>query len=172
VVSKLISIKWVILLWRGPRRGPCLCWFVWLRARPVSYEILENSDSLMKLTIAEWKLVEERLQKWCSSWKGKLLSLEGRLVLINSVLSNMVMHMISFFLFPKGVLHKLDYYRSRVFWQVDSEKKKYRLANGVCFVVLKIRVGSVFMTYRSKIRSYWVSGCLIYLLRRGPGKLF
>jgi hypothetical protein len=40
----------------------------------------------------------------------------------------MVLHMISFFLFPKGVLHKLDYYRSRFFWQGDSEKKKYRLA--------------------------------------------
>jgi hypothetical protein len=35
--------------------------------------------------------------------------------------------MISFFLLPKGVLHKLDYYRSRFFWQGDSEKKKYRL---------------------------------------------
>jgi hypothetical protein len=39
----------------------------------------------------------------------------------------MVPHMISFFLLPKGVLHKLDYYRSRFFWQGDSEKKKYRL---------------------------------------------
>jgi hypothetical protein len=36
--------------------------------------------------------------------------------------------MISFFLLPKGVLLKLDYYRSRFFWQGDSEKKKYRLA--------------------------------------------
>jgi hypothetical protein len=40
----------------------------------------------------------------------------------------MVLHMISFFLLPKGVLHKLDYYRSRFFWQGDSDKKKYRLA--------------------------------------------
>jgi hypothetical protein len=40
----------------------------------------------------------------------------------------MVLHMISFFLLPKGVLHKLDYYRSRFFWQGDSEKRKYRLA--------------------------------------------
>jgi hypothetical protein len=42
--------------------------------------------------------------------------------------------MISFFLLPKGVLHKLDYYRSRNFWQGDSEKKKYQLVkwNVVC----------------------------------------
>ena len=50
-----------------------------------------------RLTNAEWKHVEERLQKRLSSWKGKLLSLGGRLVLINSVLSNMVLYMISFF---------------------------------------------------------------------------
>jgi hypothetical protein len=36
--------------------------------------------------------------------------------------------MISFFLLAKGVLHRLDYYRFRFFWQGDSEKKKYRLA--------------------------------------------
>jgi hypothetical protein len=75
-----------------------------------------------RLTLAEWKIVEERLQKRLSSWKGKLLSLGGRLVLINLVVSNIVLHMISFFIFPKGILRKLDYYRSRFFWQGDSEK--------------------------------------------------
>jgi hypothetical protein len=92
---------------------------------PIRY--LEIPIHYCQLTIAEWKLVEERLQKRLSSWKGKLLSLGGRLVLINLVLTNMVLYMISFFLLPKGVLHKLDYYRSRFFWQGDSEKKKYRL---------------------------------------------
>jgi hypothetical protein len=36
--------------------------------------------------------------------------------------------MLSFFLLPKGVLSRLDFFRSRFFWQGDSEKKKYRLA--------------------------------------------
>jgi hypothetical protein len=36
--------------------------------------------------------------------------------------------MLSFFRIPKGVLEKLDYYRSRFFWQCDEHKKKYRLA--------------------------------------------
>jgi hypothetical protein len=53
--------------------------------------------------------------------------LGGRLVLINSVLINMVLYMISLFILPKGVLHKLGYYQSRFFWQEDSEKRKYRM---------------------------------------------
>ncbi|WVZ73514.1 hypothetical protein U9M48_021813 [Paspalum notatum var. saurae] len=58
---------------------------------------------------------------------GKLLSSSGRLVLMNSVLSSLPMFMFSFFEAPKGVLKKLDYYRSRFFWQCDEHKKKYRL---------------------------------------------
>ena len=51
-----------------------------------------------------------------------------RLVLINSVLTSLTMFMLSFFEVPKGVLEKLDYYRSRFFWQSEEYKKKYRLA--------------------------------------------
>ena len=81
-------------------------------------------------TIAGWKHVEERLEKRSSSWKVKLLSVGGWLVLINSVLINMVLYMFSFFQLPKGVLQRLAYFRSRFFWQGDGEKKKYRLAKG------------------------------------------
>jgi hypothetical protein len=35
--------------------------------------------------------------------------------------------MVSFFQLPKGVLHKLDYFRSKFFRQGDNEKKKYRM---------------------------------------------
>lgn len=38
------------------------------------------------------------------------------------------MFMMSLFRISKGVLKKLDYYRSRFFWQCDEHKKKYRLA--------------------------------------------
>jgi hypothetical protein len=69
-----------------------------------------------RLAIAKQKLVEERVQKRLRSWKDKLLSLGERLILINLVLTNMVLHMILFFLFPKGVIYKLDYYWSIFFW--------------------------------------------------------
>ena len=86
---------------------------------PMSHHKLANKD---------WGQIEERFQKRLSSWKGKLLSTGGRLVLINSVLSSLPMFMLSLFRIPKGVLKRLDYYRSRFFWQCDEHKKKYRLA--------------------------------------------
>jgi hypothetical protein len=43
------------------------------------------------------KLIEEKIEKKLSGWKGKHLSYGGRLVLINSVLSSLPMFMMSFF---------------------------------------------------------------------------
>jgi hypothetical protein len=81
-----------------------------------------------KISNADWKVTEDKFEKKLSCWKGKLLSYGGRLVLINSILSSLDMFMLSFYEVPKEVLHKLDFYRSRFFWQGDDHKKKYRLA--------------------------------------------
>ena len=85
---------------------------------PMQFRRLKNAD---------WREVEERFQKKLCAWKGKMLSVGGRLVLINSVLSNLSMYMFSFFEVPREVLKKLDFYRSKFFWQCDEHKKKYRL---------------------------------------------
>jgi hypothetical protein len=44
------------------------------------------------------------------------------------------MFMLSFFEIPKGVKKRLDFYRSRFFWQNDQLKRKYRLTkwNIIC----------------------------------------
>ena len=91
------------------------------------FRYLGISMHLRRLKNADWKEVEERFQKKLCAWKGKMLSVEWRLVLINSVLSNLSMYMFSFFEVPREVLKKLDFYRSRFFWQCDEHKKKYRL---------------------------------------------
>ena len=72
-----------------------------------------------KLGNRDWKSVLERFEKRLSGWKWKLLSVGGRLVLINSVLSSLPMFMLSFFEVPCGVPKKMDYYRSRFYWQND-----------------------------------------------------
>jgi len=73
---------------------------------PIHYRKLSNND---------WMKIQERFEKRLSSWKVKNLSTGGRLTLINSVLSNLPMYMMSFFEIPKEVRKKLDYFRSRIF---------------------------------------------------------
>ena len=68
-----------------------------------------------KLSNKDWKVVDEIFEEKLSGWKSKLLTVGGRLVLINSVLSGLPMFMMSFFEVPKGVLKKIDYFRSRFF---------------------------------------------------------
>jgi hypothetical protein len=80
-----------------------------------------------KLMNKDREKIEERIEKKLNSWKGKYLSVGGRLVLINSVLSSLPMFMLSFFEVPKWVIEKIDYFKSRFFCQHDSQKKKYRL---------------------------------------------
>ncbi|WVZ96489.1 hypothetical protein U9M48_042121 [Paspalum notatum var. saurae] len=60
-----------------------------------------------KLNNKDWKHIEDRFEKKLRGWKGKLLSVGGRLVLINPVLSSLPL--------------------SRFYWQNDEHKKKYRL---------------------------------------------
>jgi hypothetical protein len=86
-------------------------------------------------------MIEEHIEKKLSSWKVKYLSISGRLVLINSVLSSLPIFMLSFFKIPKGVLEKIDYFISRFFWQNDSQKKKYRLTKWTIACQLKDQGG-------------------------------
>jgi hypothetical protein len=65
-------------------------------------------------------MIEQRIEKKLSSWTGKLLLVGGRLVLINSVLTSLVVFMLSLFEVPRGILEKIDYYRSRFYWQSDQ----------------------------------------------------
>jgi hypothetical protein len=131
----------------------CLRLLVWVWAGPVSYEVFGYSDSLSETKNCRMEASQGNNPNCLSSWKCKLLSLGGRLILINSVLTNMVLHMISFFLLPKGVLHKLNYYWSRFFWQWDSKNKKVSTGKMECGLLSQRPGGLVFMTLRSKYDS-------------------
>jgi hypothetical protein len=56
-----------------------------------------------KICNVGWKVIEEKFKRKFSCWKGKLLSYEGRLVLINSMLSSLALFMLSFYEVPKEV---------------------------------------------------------------------
>jgi hypothetical protein len=75
--------------------------------------------------------VETKFERKLSSWKGKLMSVGGRLVLINSVLTSLAIFMMSFFEVPKGVLEKIDYFRSRFFGKVMTIRKNIGWQDGM-----------------------------------------
>ena len=120
-----------------------------------------------KIANKDWEQLETRFQKKLSSWKSKLLSAGGRLVLINSILSSLPMFMLSFFKIPKGILKKLDYYRSRFFWQNEGHKKKYRLArwNILCSPIC---VGGMGITDLD-VQNVWLLSKWLYKLINEDG---
>jgi hypothetical protein len=68
-----------------------------------------------KLMNKDWNMSKKDFKKRLNCWRSKLLLVRGRQVLINSVLSGLLMFMFSFFKVPRGVLKKLDYFRSWFF---------------------------------------------------------
>jgi hypothetical protein len=68
-------------------------------------------------------MIKECTKKKLSSWKGKYLSVGGRLVLINSVLSSLPMFMLSFFELSKGVLRKLTTFGQDFFDKIIVRRK-------------------------------------------------
>jgi len=91
--------------------------------RTFSFRYLGIPMHHRKLMNKDWKHVEERFQKRLNCWGSKMLSVGGRPVLINSVLSSLPMFMLSFFEVPRGVLKKLDYFRSPFFGRTTNTRK-------------------------------------------------
>lgn len=50
----------------------------------------------------DWKLAENKMEHKLGCWQGRLQSIGGRLILLNSSLSSVPMYMISFYRLPKG----------------------------------------------------------------------
>lgn len=73
-----------------------------------------------RLHVADWLPISEKILKRLYGWKGGSLSLGGRLVLINSCLSNLPVYAMSLFWLPVLVLDKMDIARKRFFWQGEA----------------------------------------------------
>lgn len=72
----------------------------------------------------------EKLNKKLASWATKFLSIAGRLVLLNSILSALPVHYMTVLALPEWVLAKIDKIRKRFLWKGASEEGKgYHLVN-------------------------------------------
>ncbi|KAK1282985.1 hypothetical protein QJS10_CPB22g00578 [Acorus calamus] len=79
---------------------------------------------------SDWSPLISRFEKRLDGWKGKLLSMGGRLTLIQSVFSNLPIFYLSIFKAPTGVLQILDGIRRRFLWQgADDSGRKVHLVH-------------------------------------------
>ena len=70
----------------------------------------------------------DKMRKRLDPWKGRNLSLGGRLILTNSCLSSLPMYTIGFYLLPKMVHAEMDQIRGNFFWQGAGGDFKYHMA--------------------------------------------
>jgi hypothetical protein len=93
---------------------------------------MHKSATKCNETVGKWCINKHGASKIIDTletyhWQSNLLSYGDRLVLINSVLTSLPIFMLSFLEIPVGVRKRIDYFRSRFFWQSHETKNKYRL---------------------------------------------
>jgi len=84
-----------------------------------------------------WYLLVEKVCSQLSGWKCKNLSLDGRLVMLKSVMSAIPVYFLSFFKAPSGIISSLDSVLCIFFWGVVRILGKYLGLNGLPFVLGK-----------------------------------
>ena len=89
---------------------------------PIKYLGVPVSGS--KLHIMDWVPLDEKLVKRLDGWKGGVLSIGGRIVLIKACLSSIPIYCMPMYLLPKTIVKRLDRTRKRFFWQGSDTKKK------------------------------------------------
>nr|GFA62840.1 RNA-directed DNA polymerase, eukaryota, reverse transcriptase zinc-binding domain protein [Tanacetum cinerariifolium] len=71
-----------------------------------------------------WNDIVDRVRRRLSKWKMKMLSIEGRLTLVKSVLGSIPIFHMSMFKFPSGILSTLESIRCHFFNGHDVSSKK------------------------------------------------
>ncbi|GKU86405.1 hypothetical protein SLEP1_g936 [Rubroshorea leprosula] len=73
---------------------------------------------------ALWQPMVESVRKKLASWKGRYLSMGGRITLINSVLSSLPVFLMSVYVVPKGIIHSIDKLRKSFLWGGKGDERK------------------------------------------------
>lgn len=75
------------------------------------------------ISIIFWKPVVDIMKSKLSDWKGRLLSIGGRISLMNSTLSNLLVYNLSFFKIPIKVINEIHLIQRKFLWYGTEEKR-------------------------------------------------
>ncbi|XP_078150208.1 uncharacterized protein LOC144545516 [Carex rostrata] len=77
-----------------------------------------------KLDKSQYQPLITKMEKILSTWKASLLSIGGRVTLINATLSAMPIYFMSTFMLPKWVLKRIDKIRRKFLWHGHKENQQ------------------------------------------------
>lgn len=92
---------------------------------PLSYLGLPLGGNISRLNV--WEPMIERMRRKLASWKGRLLSIGGRLTLIKSAISNLPIYFMSLYPMPQGIIDKITSIQRRFLWSGDMDKRALAL---------------------------------------------
>lgn len=70
-----------------------------------------------------FRMVVDKIMSKLATWKGKCLTIVGRIELVKSVLQGMLVHTMLIYKWPRGLLWKLDMYSKNFIYSGDGNKK-------------------------------------------------
>lgn len=71
-----------------------------------------------------WSLIVKKLKACLSTWRSRQLSVDGKITLINSVLSSLPLYFISFYKAPKKTMAELASIQRQFLWIGGDSNKK------------------------------------------------
>lgn len=74
--------------------------------------------------LAFWEPVVNTIKSRLSGWQSRFLSFDGRLVLLKSVLTSLLVYALSFFKAPLGIISSINSIFSNFFWAGCEENRK------------------------------------------------
>lgn len=82
-----------------------------------------------KLSRNDIQPVVDKLMKRIAGWKGKLLSIAGKLALLKSCLASIPIYLLSFIKFPNWAIESINSHIGNFLWNDLEGKHKYHLSN-------------------------------------------
>ena len=79
--------------------------------------------------VSDWNWLVQKFEKRICHWTHKLLSLGGRLILVQDVLSSILVYWLGLAPIPLSILHKLRSIMFAFLWGSTSNNRKYHLIN-------------------------------------------
>jgi hypothetical protein len=81
------------------------------------------------LTREDIQPLVDKILKKIAGWRGRLLSLAARAMLIKTCLASIPVYLLSFIKFPKWAIKIINTHMSNYLWNDSAESHKYHLAN-------------------------------------------